>query len=70
MGFPHVNRLLARPLADTRTAALRLALALMFVLSPATRFGYFAYPAALCGWIVLSRPQEAAEKITRIRLPA
>jgi len=61
-----------RPPAGTRTAALRLALALglMFALSPATRFGYFAYPAALCGWIVLSRPDEAAEKITRIRLPA
>ena len=61
-----------RPPAGTRTAALRLALALglMFALSPATRFGYFAYPAALCGWIALTRRDEAAEKVTRTRLPA
>jgi hypothetical protein len=46
-----------RPPRDTQAAALRLAVALtlMFALSPATRFGYLAYPAALCGWIALSR---------------
>jgi hypothetical protein len=48
---------ITRPPRDTQAAALRLAaaLTLMFALSPATRFGYFAYPAALCGWITLSR---------------
>jgi hypothetical protein len=48
---------ITRPPRDTQAAALRLAVALtlMFALSPATRFGYFAYPAALCGWITLSR---------------
>jgi hypothetical protein len=53
--------LVLRPPADTQAAALRLALglALMFALSPATRFGYFAYPAALCGWIALSRGRTA-----------
>ena len=43
--------------ADITAAARRLApgLALMFALSPATRFGYFAYPLGLLGWIALSR---------------
>ncbi len=49
--------LVLRPPGDVPAAARRLALglALMFALSPATRFGYFAYPVALCGWITLSR---------------
>jgi hypothetical protein len=49
--------LVIRPPADTAAAARRLALglALMFALSPATRFGYFAYPLGLLGWIALSR---------------
>jgi hypothetical protein len=49
--------LAVRPPADTPAAARRLALALalMFALSPATRFGYFAYPLGLLGWIALSR---------------
>ena len=47
-----------RPPAGTAAAAGRLALglALMFALSPDTRFGYFAYPIGLCGWIALRRP--------------
>jgi hypothetical protein len=47
--------LLIRPPAVTPAAARRLALglALMFALSPATRFGYFAYPVGLLGWIAL-----------------
>jgi len=46
-----------RPPADTTAAARRLALglALMFALSPATRFGSFAYPLGLLGWIALPR---------------
>ncbi|MGO9055480.1 MAG: hypothetical protein ACLQID_26530 [Streptosporangiaceae bacterium] len=49
--------LVLRPPADGQAAALRLAigLSLLFALSPATRFGYFAYPIGLCGWVVLSR---------------
>jgi hypothetical protein len=49
--------LVIRPPADTTAAARRLALALalMFALSPATRFGYFAYPLGLLGWIALGR---------------
>ncbi len=49
--------LVIRPPAGATAAARRLALglALMFALSPATRFGYFAYPLGLLGWIALSR---------------
>jgi Glycosyltransferase family 87 len=44
--------LLIWPPADTRAAAWRLAvsLAVLFTLAPASRFGYFAYPAALLGF--------------------
>ena len=48
--------LVTRPPADGAAAARRLALglALMFALSPATRFGYFAYPAGLYGFLALT----------------
>ena len=48
--------LVTRPPADGAAAARRLALglALMFALSPATRFGYFAYPGGLCGFLALT----------------
>jgi hypothetical protein len=48
--------LLVRPPATALAATLRLALTLtlMFALCPATRFGYFAYPLALCGWLALT----------------
>jgi len=32
---------------------LVLGLSLMFVLAPSTRFGYFIYPAALVGWLLI-----------------
>jgi hypothetical protein len=49
--------LVVRPPADSPAAARRLALGLtvLFALSPATRFGYFAYPLGLLGWIALCR---------------
>ncbi len=45
----------AAPAGPAR-AATRIALGLttLFALSPATRFGYFCYPLALCGWVALS----------------
>jgi hypothetical protein len=48
--------LVVRPPGDGRAAVARIALglAMMFALSPATRFGYFAYPVGLVGWLVLS----------------
>jgi phosphatidylinositol alpha-1,6-mannosyltransferase len=56
-GLAVAGSLVTHPPADTAAAARRLALglALMFALSPATRFGYFAYPAGLLGWTVLSQ---------------
>lgn len=59
--------LVARPPADSAAAARRLALglALMFALSPATRFGYFAYPIGLCGWLALTdRASRARRELT------
>jgi Glycosyltransferase family 87 len=49
--------LLLRPPRDARDAAWRLAVgyAVLFVLDPSTRFGYFAYPLALLGWLALTR---------------
>ena len=48
--------LVVRPPADVPAATRRLAiaLALMFVLAPATRFGYFSYPVALLGWLAMT----------------
>jgi phosphatidylinositol alpha-1,6-mannosyltransferase len=48
--------LVLRPPADPRAATQRLALSLilLFALSPATRFGYLAYPLALYGWLALT----------------
>jgi hypothetical protein len=51
--------LAARPPADTRAAAWRLAiqLALLFTLAPASRWGYFAYPAAVLGFAGMTRSE-------------
>jgi hypothetical protein len=56
--------ILRRP-ASARAAAWRLAVGLcvMFVLAPATRWGYFAYPLGLLGWLGLTgRDQAAADR--------
>ena len=51
--------LIIKPPADTRSAAWRLAasLALLFALAPASRWGYFAYPAALLGFVSMTRSE-------------
>jgi hypothetical protein len=48
--------LVLRPPRDARAAAVRIALGLtvLFILAPDARFGYFAYPAALLGWLALT----------------
>ncbi len=48
--------LVIRPPRDVRAASLRLAagLALMFLLGPDVRFGYFIYPLGLLGWLALT----------------
>jgi hypothetical protein len=49
--------LIVRPPADSQAAAWRLAvcLALLFALAPATRWGYFVYPAALLAFGTMTR---------------
>ena len=49
--------ILLRPPHDARDVAWRLAVgyAVMFALDPSTRFGYFAYPLALLGWLALTK---------------
>jgi hypothetical protein len=56
VGLGIAASLVTWPPADGAAAARRLALglALMFALSPATRFGYFAYPAGLYGFLALT----------------
>lgn len=46
-----------RPPRDARGVAVRLIVAYtaMFSLAPATRWGYFAYPLGLLGWLALTR---------------
>ncbi len=59
--------LIRRP-ADDRAAAWRLAagLCVMVILAPATRWGYFAYPLGLLGWLGLTGRDRAVAD----RLPA
>jgi hypothetical protein len=49
--------LVIRPPRDVPAAAWRLAvgLALMFLLGPNVRFGYFIYPLGLIGWLALNK---------------
>jgi hypothetical protein len=49
--------LIRRPPRDARDAGVRLivAYAVLFTLAPSTRYGYYAYPLALLGWLVLTK---------------
>jgi hypothetical protein len=60
--------LVLRPPRDIRAATVRLALGLtlLFTLAPNARFGYFAYPAALLGWLALTaRSRASGDQATR-----
>jgi uncharacterized membrane protein len=48
--------LLIRPPRNVPAAALRLVIAitLMFLLAPSTRYGYFIYPAGILAWLIVS----------------
>jgi hypothetical protein len=61
VGLGFAISLIVRPPADVRAAAWRLAVALaaVFTLAPATRWGYFVYPIGLVAWLVLTRPPAA-----------
>jgi hypothetical protein len=56
VGLVFAVALVTRPPADGPAAIRRIAvgLTLLFALAPATRFGYFAYPIGLFGWLGLS----------------
>lgn len=51
-----------RPPSTTDATAVRLAVALavLFTLAPAARWGYYAYPLILLGWLKLSRAARSA----------
>ena len=59
--------LLARPPRDARDATIRLVVlyAVLFTLAPSTRYGYYAYPLALVGWLALSRYAAAGDEAER-----
>jgi hypothetical protein len=54
--------LVIAPPRDVPAAARRIAigLALMFLLGPDVRFGYFLYPLGLLGWLALTKTARAA----------
>jgi Glycosyltransferase family 87 len=56
--------LLLRPPRDVRDAAIRLAVgyAVLFTLDPSTRFGYYAYPLALLGWLALTPSEDGRQE--------
>jgi len=73
VGLAVAASLVLRPPAGTRAATWRLAigLALFFALAPAARFGYFAYPGALLGWLAITgRARESAPAATSEQTPA
>ncbi len=55
--------LVVKPPADSRAAARRLAvtLALLFLLAPASRWGYFGYPVVLLGFVSMTRSGPAPD---------
>jgi hypothetical protein len=59
--------LVARPPRDARAAAVRLAAgyAVLFTLDPSTRYGYYAYPLALLGWLALTKAKTTPEHSER-----
>jgi len=69
-GLALAASLVVWPPPDTRAAAWRLAviLAIMFALAPASRWGYFAYPATLLGFLGMTRSERGVDK-QRGKLP-
>jgi hypothetical protein len=57
--------LVIRPPRTVESATIRLvvALTLLFVIAPSTRFGYFIYPAALLIWMLVCRTCRAEKEL-------
>ena len=70
-GLGFALSLVVRPPADVRAAAWRLAIALavIFTLAPATRWGYFVYPIGLISWLILTRPPATAPAGASLEIP-
>ena len=73
-GLAIVASLVVSPPTTPAAAARRIAIGLtaLFLLSPATRFGYFIYPIALLAWAVLAERQgrDSGQRSTLVlRLP-
>jgi phosphatidylinositol alpha-1,6-mannosyltransferase len=68
-GLGIVISLLIRPPRDVSAACWRLAigLALIFLLGPDVRFGYFIYPLGLVGWLALTGPDRPAADVGGVR---
>jgi hypothetical protein len=64
--------LIVRPPPDARGAGWRLALglALLFVLAPASRVGYFVYPLGLAAWLLMSRWPDLPGELSVDPVPA
>jgi hypothetical protein len=60
-GLATAVSLIVAPPATPASAAVRIALGLtaLFALGPASRWGYFVYPIALCAWAALDRSQRS-----------
>jgi hypothetical protein len=63
--------LLVRPPRTVPAACVRLviALTLMFLMDPSTRFGYFIYPGSLLIWVLVCRAGRAASEIRELPSP-
>jgi hypothetical protein len=63
-GLATVMSLVISPPVTPAAAARRIAIGLtaLFLLSPATRFGYFIYPISLYAWAVLADREEASAR--------
>jgi hypothetical protein len=68
-GLATAASLLVAPPATPPAAARRIAIGLtaLFMLSPATRFGYFIYPIALYAWALLASRPTRVEGGRRVR---
>ena len=69
--------LLRCPPRDVRDVTIRLVVlyAVLFTLDPSTRYGYYAYPLALIGWLALTKPRSTAidperDRADPVTLPA
>jgi hypothetical protein len=70
-GVAVLASLVIRPPQSVPAAAIRLVigLTLMFVLAPATRFGYFIYPGGILAWLIVSSAGQRAPTGDRDVIP-